>query len=96
MEGSEEQGVEQQGSEQQGAEQMGIEGNQQMDMDNNDNDGEHETETDGAEMADGHETSDSTTSDSGHMSRRKSHTVMPPLVLDSEDEKIVIKPTSDG
>jgi hypothetical protein len=30
------------------------------------------------------------------MSRRKSHAIMPPLVPDSEDGKIVIKPTGDG
>jgi hypothetical protein len=30
------------------------------------------------------------------MSRRKSHAVMPPLVMDSKDGKIVIKPTDDG
>jgi hypothetical protein len=74
---------------------MDIEGNQQMDMDNND-DGEHENETDGAEMIDGHETGDSTMSGSGRTSRRKSHTIMPPLVLDSEDGKIVIIPIGDG
>jgi hypothetical protein len=84
------------GAELQGTEQMDIEENQQMDMDNNDNDSEHETETDGAEMTDGHETDDSTTSGSGRKSRRKSHIVMPPLVPDSEDRKIVIKPTGDG
>jgi hypothetical protein len=91
MEESEEQGVEQHG-----AEQMDIEGNQQMDMDNNDNDGQHETETDGVEMTDGHETGDSIASGSRRRSRWKSHVVMPPLVLDSEDGKIVIKPTGDG
>jgi hypothetical protein len=84
------------GAEQQGAVQMDIEGNQQMDMDNNDNDSEHETETEGAEMTDGHETTDSIASGSGRRSRRKSHVIMPPLVLDSVDEKIVIKATSDG
>jgi hypothetical protein len=73
-----------------GGEQMDIEGNQQMDMDNNDNDIEHKNETDE------HETGDSTASGSRCRSMRKSHAVMPPLVLDSDDEKIVIKPTSDG
>jgi hypothetical protein len=73
---------------------MDIEGNQHMDMDNNDDD-EHENETDGAEMIDGHETGDSTASGSGRMSRRKSHTIMPPLVPDSEDGKIVIIPIGD-
>jgi hypothetical protein len=74
-----------------GGEQMDIEGNQQMDMDNDDD--EHETETDGAEMSD---TGDSIVSGSWHRSRRKSHDIMPPLVLDSKDGKIVIKPTGDG
>jgi hypothetical protein len=82
------------GPEQQGAEQMDIEGNQQMDMDNNN--GEHETENNGAEVTYGHETGDSTMSSSGHRSRRRSHAVMPPLVLDSEDGKTVIKPTGEG
>jgi hypothetical protein len=81
------------GAEEQGAKQMDIEGNQHMDMDNND--GEHEAETNGAEMTDGHETGDSTVSGSGRRSRRKTHTVMPPLVLDSTDGKIVIKPIGD-
>jgi hypothetical protein len=80
--------------EQQGAEQMDIEGNQQMDMDNDNS--EHETEDNRAEMTDGHETSDGTTSGSGRRSRRRSHTAMPPLVLDSEDGKTVIRPTGDG
>jgi hypothetical protein len=66
---------------------MDMEGNQQMDMDN---DNEHETDD-----ADGHETGDSTASSSGRRARRKSHTIMPPVVLDSEDGKIVIKPTGD-
>jgi hypothetical protein len=91
MEGSKEQG-----GEQQGAKQMDIERNQQMDIDNNNNDGEHKTETNGAEMTDRHETGDSTTSGSRHKSRRKSHAIMSPLVPDSEDGKIVIKPTGDG
>jgi hypothetical protein len=64
-----------------------------MDMDNDDV--EHEIENDGAETTDRHETSDGTTSGSGHRSRRRSHIVMPPLVLDSEDGKTVI-PTGDG
>jgi hypothetical protein len=59
-----------------------------MDMDDDD-------ETDGAEMTDRHETGDSTTLESGRRARRKSHAVVPLLVLDSEDRKIVIKPTSD-
>ncbi len=84
-----------------GGEQMDIEGNQHMDMDNNNNNnnnnnGEHETETDGVEMTDGHETGDSIASRSRRRFRRKSHDVMPPLVLNSEDGKIVIKPTGDG
>jgi hypothetical protein len=61
-----------------------------MDMDNND-----EHKTDDTEMTDGHETGDSIASGSGHRARKKSHVVMPPLILDSEDGKIVIKPTSD-
>jgi hypothetical protein len=61
---------------------MDIEGHQQ-----GDDDGEHETENDGAEATDGHETSDSTASGSGRRSRRRSHAIMPPLVLDSEDVK---------
>jgi hypothetical protein len=69
---------------------MDMEGNQQMDMDDDD-----EHETDGTETTDGHKTGDSTTSGSGCRARRKSHAVMPPLVSDSEDGKIVIKPTSD-
>jgi hypothetical protein len=64
-----------------------------MDMDNDNDDGEHETETDGAEVTDGHETGDLTASGSWCNSRRRSHTVMPPLVLDSKDGKTVIKPT---
>jgi hypothetical protein len=87
-------GFKEQGAEQQGAKQMDIEGNQLMDMDNNDNDGEHETETGGVEMTDKHETGDLTASDTGHSSGR-SHAVMPPLVLDSNDGKIVIRPTGD-
>jgi hypothetical protein len=79
-----------------GSKQMDIEGNKQMDMDNNDNDDEHKTETDGAEVTDGHGTGDSTASGSRHRSRRKSHAIMPPLVPDSEDGKIVIKLTGDG
>jgi hypothetical protein len=96
MEGSEEQGAEceMEGSEEQGAVQMDIEGNQQMDM-GNDN-GEHETKTDGAEVTDRHETSNSTASGSGRSSKRRSHAVMPPLVLDSEDGKTMIRPTGDG
>jgi hypothetical protein len=73
---------------------MDIEGNQQMNMDNDDD--EHETENDGAVVTDGHETGDSTMSGSGRRSRRRSHDVMPPLVLDSEDGKTVIRPTGDG
>jgi hypothetical protein len=72
----------------------GHRGDPQMDMDNNN--GEHETENNGAEVTYGHETGDSTTSSSGHRSRRRSHAVMPPLVLDSEDGKTVIKPTGEG
>jgi hypothetical protein len=82
------------GPEQQGAKQMDIQGNQQMDMDNDDD--EHETENDGVEAIDGHEIGDSTLSGSGHRSRRRSHVVMPPLVLDSEDGNTVIRPTGDG
>jgi hypothetical protein len=59
-----------------------------MDMDNNNS--EHEAEKDGAEATDGHETGDSTTSGCGHRSRRRSHTVMPSLLLDREDGKTVI------
>jgi hypothetical protein len=81
------------GFEQQGAKQMYIEGNRQMDMDGDDD--EDDTETDGAETTDTHETGDSTSSSSGHRARRKSHTIMPPLVPDREDGKILIKPTSD-
>jgi hypothetical protein len=73
---------------------MDIEGNQQMDMDNDDD--EHEAENDGAEATDEHETSDSTASGCGRRSRRRSHTIMPPLVLDNEDGKTVIRPTGDG
>jgi hypothetical protein len=80
-------------AEQQGGEQMDIEGNQQMDMNNDD--GEHETKNNGAETIDGHETSDRIASGSRRRSRRRSHAVMPPLVLDSEDGKNVIRPTSD-
>jgi hypothetical protein len=47
-------------------------------MDNDD--GEHEIENDGAKATDGHETGDETTSGSGRKSRRRSHTVMPPLL----------------
>jgi hypothetical protein len=61
-----------------------------MDMDDDD-----EPETDGAEMTGRHETGDSTASGSGCRASRKSHIVMPPLVSDSEDEKIVIKPACD-
>jgi hypothetical protein len=46
-------------------------------------------------MTDGHETGDSIASGSGHRARKKSHVIMPPLIPDSEDGKIVIKPTSD-
>jgi hypothetical protein len=52
-----------------------------MDMDCND-----EHETDRTEMTDGHKTGDSTASSSGRRARRKSHVIMPPLVLDIEDE----------
>jgi hypothetical protein len=82
--------------EMEGAKQMDIEGNHQMDMDNDNNDDEHETETDGVEVTDEHATDTSTVSGSECRSRRRSHTIMPPLVLDSEDGKIVIKPTGDG
>jgi hypothetical protein len=75
---------------------MDIEGNQRMDIDNNDNDGEHETEIDVAEMTDRHETGDSTASGSRCRSRRKSHAIMPPLVPDSKNGKIMVKPTGDG
>jgi hypothetical protein len=57
------------------------------------NDDEHET--DDVEMTDEHETGDSTASGTRCKARRKSHVIMPPLVLDSEDGKIVIKPTGD-
>jgi hypothetical protein len=80
--------------EQQGGEQMDIEGNQQMDMDNDDD--EHETENDGAEVTDRHEIGDGTTSGSRCRSRRRSHAIKPLVVLDSEDGKTVIRPTSDG
>jgi hypothetical protein len=60
-----------------------------------DRDDDDEHETDGAEMTDGHKTSDSTTLGSKRRARRKNHAVMPPLGLDSEDGKIVIKPTGD-
>jgi hypothetical protein len=73
---------------------MDIEGHQQMDMDNDDD--EHETENDGAEVIDGHETGDSIASGSERRSRRRSHTVMPPLVPDSDDGKTTIRSTSDG
>jgi hypothetical protein len=69
---------------------MDMEGNQQMDMD-----GDDEHETDGAGMTDGHETGNSTMVGSRRKARRKSHTIMPPLVLDSNDGKIAIKPTGD-
>jgi hypothetical protein len=81
-------------SEQQGGEQMDIEGNQQMDINNDD--GEHKTENDGAEATDRHKIGDGTTSGSRCRSWRRSHTVMPPLVPDSEDGKTMIRPTSDG
>jgi hypothetical protein len=67
-----------------------------MDIDNDNDDGEHETETDGAEATDRHKTGDSTASVSGCRSRRRSHAVMRTLALDTEDGKIVIKPTGDG
>jgi hypothetical protein len=67
-----------------------------MDMDDDDDDSEHETETDRAKMIDVPETGDLIVSGSGRRSRRKSHAIMPPLVSDSEDGKIVIKPTGDG
>jgi hypothetical protein len=73
---------------------MDIEGHQQMDMDNDDD--EHETENDGAEVTDGHETGDSIASGSGRRSMRRSHTVMPPLVPNSDDGKTMIRATSDG
>jgi hypothetical protein len=73
---------------------MDIERNQHMDMDNND--GEHEAENDRVEATDGHKTGDSTVSGCGRRFRRRSHVVMPPLVLDSEDGKTVIRPTGDG
>jgi hypothetical protein len=79
---------------QQRDEQMDIEGNQEIDMDNDDN--EHKTENDGAEVTDRHETSDETASSSRRRSRRRSHAVMPPLVPDSDDGNIVIRPTGDG
>jgi hypothetical protein len=69
---------------------MDMEGNQQMDMD-----GDNEHDTNGAEMIDEHETGDSIASGSGCGARRKSDTIMPPLVMDSKDGKIVIKPTGD-
>jgi hypothetical protein len=69
---------------------MNMEGNQQMDMNDNDEHG-----TDDMEMTNGHETGDSIASSSGRKARRKSHAVMPLLVSDSEDEKIVIKPTGN-
>jgi hypothetical protein len=65
-----------------------------MDMDNDDDD--HETANDRAEVTDGHETGDSTASGSGRRCRMRSHAIMPPLVLDSEDGKTVIKSTGDG
>jgi hypothetical protein len=71
-----------------------TEGNRQMDMDNDDD--EHETENNIAEVTDGHKTNDSTALGSGHRSRRRSHTIMPPVVLDSEDGKTVVRPTGDG
>jgi hypothetical protein len=74
----------------QGGEQMDMEGNQWMDMGD---DGEHET--DDMEMTGGHETGDLTASGSGHKATRKSHIIMPPLVLDSEDAEIVVEPTGD-
>jgi hypothetical protein len=77
------------GPEQQGAEQMDMEGNEQTDMDDDD---EHETENNGAKATDGHETADSIALGSS----RRSHAIMPPLVLDSEDGKTVIRPTGDG
>jgi hypothetical protein len=52
-----------------------------MDMDNDN--GEHETENDGAETTDEHKSGDGTASSSGCRSRRRSHAIMPPLVLDS-------------
>jgi hypothetical protein len=61
-----------------------------MDMDDDD-----EHKTDDAEMTDRHETDDLTVSGFGHRARKKSQAVMPPLVLDSKDEKIVIKLTGD-
>jgi hypothetical protein len=67
-----------------------------MDMDNDNDDDEHETETDGAEVTDRHETGGLIASSSGHRSRRRSHVVMPPLVLDREDGKTMIKPIGDG
>jgi hypothetical protein len=61
-----------------------------MDMDDDD-----EHETNGTETTDEHKTGDSIASGSGRRARRKSHAVMPTLVLDSEDGQIVIKPTGD-
>jgi hypothetical protein len=65
-----------------------------MDMDNDNDDGEHETKTDEAEATDGHKIGDSI--GSGRRYRRRSHAVMPPMVLDSEDGKTVIRSTGDG
>jgi hypothetical protein len=78
------------GDEQQGGEQYEQQGAEQMDMDDDD---EHEINI--VETTDRHQTSDSTASGSRHKARWKSHAVMPPLVPDSEDENILIKPTGD-
>jgi hypothetical protein len=69
---------------------MDMEGNQKMDMDDND-----EHKIDDVETTDRHETGDSIASGSGHGARRKSHVIMPPLAPNTEDGKIVIKPTGD-
>jgi hypothetical protein len=75
---------------------MDIEENQQMDMDNNNN-GEHETETDGAEQRRLTDTRLVTRQCQAlGMGLGGRATVMPTLILDSEDGKIVIKPTGDG
>jgi hypothetical protein len=60
-----------------------------------DMDGDDEHETDDTKITNGHKTCDLTVSGSGHRARKKSHTVMPPLVPDSKDGMIMIKPTGD-
>jgi hypothetical protein len=72
---------------------MDIEESQEIDMDNDDR--EHETENDTTKVTDRHETGDGTPSCSGRGSIRRSHVVMPQLVLDSDDEKTVVIPTGD-